>query len=130
MNFLLPFKEYFFVALSVAILIFFLLIEHKINNLKDELTLRDLEIEKYKTTIAYLGSSIDACKSTLTKQNEAVELGKVDIKAKEDALQKIKKQPVEVRYKVIYKDIPKIEIKSNECDDIKSMLDSIKESGL
>jgi len=73
---------------------------------------------------------VSVCKSALAHQNEAIELQGVDIKTKEDALQELKTKPPDVRYKVIYKEIPTIETKSNECDDIKEMLDSIKASGL
>lgn len=130
MSLLLGAREYLFLGLSVVVLLMFGAKEYQINALENELLVMNLEIEKHKTTIAYLDSSIDVCKSTLTEQSEAVELGKVDIKAKEDALQKIKQQPPDVRYKVIYKDVPKIELKSNECDDIKEILDSIKAGGL
>lgn len=130
MNLLLGTKEYMLIGLSVIILLMFAAKEYQINALENELAVRDLEIEKYKTTIAHIEASVSVCKSTLAHQSEAIELQSVDIKTKEDALQKLKAQPANVRYKVIYKDVPKITIKSNECDDIKDILDSIKASGL
>lgn len=130
MNLLLGTKEYMLIGLSVIILLIFVAKEYQINALENEIVVRDLEIEKYKTTIAHVEASVSACKSTLAHQNEAIELQRVDIKTKEDALKKLKAQPTDVRYKVIYKDVPKITIKSNECDDIKEILDSIKASGL
>jgi len=89
-----------------------------------------LEIENYKTTLAHLEASVSVCTYSLKKQNEAIELQSINIKSKEEKLRELKAQPPDVRYKVIYKEIPKIDIKSNECDDIKEMLDNIKESGL
>lgn len=130
MSLLLGTKEYIFIGLSVIVFLFFGVKEYQINTLKNELVIRDLEVEKYKTTVAYLEASVSVCKSTLTHQNEAIELQSVDVKTKEDALQKLKTKPPDVRYKVIYKDVPKIELKSNECDDIKEILDSIKAGGL
>ena len=130
MNLLLGTKEYMLIGLSVIILLMFAAKEYQINALENELVVRDLEIEKYKTTIAHIEASVSVWKSTLAHQNEAIELQRVDIKTKEDALQELKTKPPDIRYKVIYKDIPKITIKSNECNDIKEILDSIKESGL
>ena len=130
MNLLLGTKEYMLIGLSVIILLMFAAKEYQINALENELVVRDLDIEKYKTTIAHIEASVSVCKSTLAHQSEAIELQSVDIKTKEDALKKLKAQSADVRYKVIYKDVPKITIKSNECDDIKDILDSIKASGL
>lgn len=130
MNLLLGAREYMLIGLSVIILLMFAAKEYQINALEDEITVRDLEIEKYKTTLAHLEASVNACTYSLKKQNEAIELQSLDIKSKEEKLREIKSQPPDVRYKVIYKDIPKIDIKSNECDDIKEMLDNIKENGL
>ena len=130
MNLLLGTKEYMLIGLSVIILLMFAAKEYQINDLENELVVRDLDIEKYKTTIAHIEASVSVCKSALAHQNEAIELQGVDIKTKEAALQELKTKPPDVRYKVIYKEIPTIETKSNECDDIKEMLDSIKASGL
>lgn len=130
MEFLNPFKEYLFVGLVVAVFLVFGAKEYQINALENEIILRDLEIEKYKTTLAHVEASVSVCKSTLARQNEAIELQSVDVKEKEEKLRELKAQPPDVRYKVIYKEIPNIETKSNECNDIKAILDSIKESGL
>ena len=130
MNLILGTKEYLLLGLSVVVLLMFGAKEYQINALEKELVVRDLEIEKHKTTIAYIDASVSVCKSTLAHQNEAIEFQGVDLKIKEDALQKLKTKPPDVRYKVIYKDVPKIELKSNECDDIKEILDSIKAGGL
>jgi len=106
MNLLLGTKEYMLIGLSVIILLMFAAKEYQINDLENELVVRDLDIEKYKTTIAHIEASVSVCKSALAHQNEAIELQGVDIKTKEDALQELKTKPPDVRYKVIYKEIP------------------------
>lgn len=130
MNLILGAKEYLFIGLSVVVLLMFGVKQYQISELEDEVMMRDLEIEKYKTTVAHLDSGVRECNTTLARQNEIVSLNAVEIADRERKLKELKAHPPDVRYKVIYKEIPTIDVKSNECEDVKKMLDSIKESGL
>ena len=64
-------------------------------------------------------------KSSLDKQSLLVEQMRADYDASVDKLNKWKAKPAEVRYEVIYKTINK-ELKSNECKDVTSSIDTIK----
>ncbi len=130
MNLFMSYREYLFLGLSVVVLLMFGVKEYQINTLENELLVRDLEIEKYKTTLAHLEASVSVCNASIKMQNETIAVNEADIKKREEKLRELKSQPPDVRYKVIYKEIPKIDLKSNECDDIKAILDNIKESGI
>ena len=130
MNLILGAKEYLFIGLGVVVLVMFGVKEYQISELEREVVVRDLEIEKYRTSVAYLEGSLGDCNASLSRQNEEIAKNAAAIEDKERKLKELKAHPPDVRYKVIYKEIPTIDVKSNECEDIKKMLDSIKESGL
>lgn len=67
--------------------------------------------------------------SAVKSQNDKIEQYRVDIEAKKEEYEKLLGQEPEIRYKTVYKSVPNIEVKSDECEDIKKLLDSIRDAG-
>jgi len=104
--------------------------KYEISNLEDEVIGLQLELSQEKTKVLTLGNSLEGCKTSLERQNEIIESQKIDMTDREAKLRALKSLPPKVRYEIVYKAIPSIELKSDECDDVKKVLDEIKESGL
>ena len=75
---------------------------------------KELAIEK--------ANSITA-KATIESQNNAIESQKVEYSEKLQELEDWKNQPPEIKYKEVIK---YREVKSNECEDIKNVINSIR----
>ena len=75
---------------------------------------KELAIEKANNVTA---------KATIKSQNDAIENQKVELSEKLQELQEWKNQPPETRYKEVIK---YKEVKSNECEDIKNIINSIR----
>ena len=87
-----------------------------LNNYINDLKLEISNLEKDKLELVY---SID-------KQNNTILAMEVDLENKLKELEEYKLLPPEVKYKTIYKEIPAITKKSDECADIKEVLNSLK----
>lgn len=74
------------------------------------------------------GNEVSLNKAIMT-QNLAISKYELDLKSKTDEYMTLLNQPPEVRYETVYKKIPSIKVKSNECDDIKKLLDDIRTAG-
>lgn len=85
--------------------------ESTIDRLTESNSKKDLEVDRYRLSIS--------------NQNAKIEKLRLDKEKAEADLANWKKLPKEVRYEVIYKYINKEIIKSEECDDIKSILNSL-----
>ncbi len=104
--------------------------KYEIVTLEDEVRDLQLELSQEQTKTLALGNSLEGCKTSLERQNEIVESQKTDMADREAKLKALKSLPLKVRYETVYKAIPSIELKSNECDDVKKVLQEIRESGL
>ena len=87
-----------------------------LSNYNNKLKLEISNLEKDKLELVY---SID-------KQNNTILAMEVDLENKLKELEEYKLLPPEVKYKTIYKEIPAITKKSDECADIKEVLNSLK----
>ena len=68
-------------------------------------------------------------KAALDIQNEKITSMEIDLEERTAKYQELLNQPPEIRYEVIYKKVPSIEVKSNECKEIKKLIDDIRYSG-
>jgi len=89
----------------------------------------DKEIVKANSKAYIQQKSINECKDTIDTQNDSIEALAIDYEHNFNKLQELQNKPDKIRYKVIYKEIPTIEVKSNECEDIKTLLDDIRSTG-
>jgi hypothetical protein len=69
--------------------------------------------------IVLLKSNNISLKASLNEQNKKIESNRLDYEQKLKQYEDWKKQPVEVKYQYITK-----EVKSNECEDIKKSIDN------
>jgi len=104
--------------------------KYEISNLEDEVAGLHTKLSLEQTKALTLSNSLEGCKTSLERQNEIVESQKIDMADREAKLIALKSLPPKVRYERVYKAIPSIELKSDECDDVKKVLREIRESGL
>ena len=83
-------------------------------------------VSEYETLVAKLEASNAQSKALIAKQNEAIEEITTDKELALNKLEEWRAKPPKIRYEVIYKD--REVIKSNECDDIKSRLDDVRDT--
>ena len=109
-TFLTKYKGY--IILIIGLVIYFFALNNYISNLK----LKIAVLEKDKIELNFV----------LDNQNKALESIRIDRDNRLKELEYIKSLPPEIKYKTIYKEIPKIIEKSDNCEDIKEVLNSLK----
>ena len=97
------------------------------------LTTTKLQLE---TKVAQLETSLVVCstnklavENALSSQNEKVEAMRVDNEVALKKYQELVEKPPEIRYEVVYKKVPTIGVKSDECEEIKKLVDDIRNAG-
>lgn len=93
-----------------------------INSLTDELESTKADLVVSKSNEVRLLSSISA-------QNEQIAKNEIDLQTKTNEYLALMAKPDRVRYKYVYSKIPTIGVKSNECNDIKKLIDDIRTAG-
>lgn len=88
------------------------------------------ELEKVQASYSEQGKELAiekanniTAKATIESQNRAIESQKVEYSEKLQELEDWKNQPPEVKYKEVIK---YREVKSNECEDIKNIINNIR----
>ena len=97
------------------------------------LTTAKLQLE---TKVAQLETSLVVCntnkltiENALSSQNERVEAMRVDNEIALKKYQEVIEKPPEIRYEVVYKKVATIGVKSDECEEIKKLVDDIRNAG-
>lgn len=109
---------------GLVLMIFVAFVYNSFQSKKLEIATLKQEISIKEVFIAKLESSNAQIKLLTTKQNESIEAMTVD---RDEALFKLEKWralPPKIKYEVIYKD--REVVKSNECDDIKSVINDVR----
>ena len=96
----------------IGLILCFFALDKYIGNLK----LKIATLEKDKIELNFV----------LDNQNKALESIRIDRDNRLKELEYIKSLPPEIKYQTIYKEIPKILEKSDKCEDIKEVLNSLK----
>ena len=104
------------IALLAGLYFYIHSLKVQIDDLQDNL--KDSYVET-----ANLQLQSERYRNALDIQNKEIKLMGINAQVAKEKLSKWKAKPAEVRYKVIYK-IRKV--KSNDCEDIKTQLDSIR----
>lgn len=110
-------KFYNIIIVVLSTLLVSLLIAIYFLNLNRESLVKDLNDKNLK--IVLLESNNTTLKASLDEQSKKVEENRLDYEQKLKQYEDWKKQPVEVKYQYITK-----EVKSNECEDIKKSIDN------
>ena len=113
-----------YAGIGLAVMIVMALVYNSFQSKKLEVSMLKQEIATKEIFIAKLESSNAQSKLLMTKQNESIDAMTVDRDEALFKLEKWKSMPPKIRYEVIYKD--REVIKSNECDDIKSVIDDVR----
>ena len=96
----------------IGLILYLFLLDRYVSNLK----LKIAVLEKDKIELNFI----------LDNQNKALESIKIDRDNRLKELEHIKSLPPEIKYQTIYKEIPKILEKSDKCEDVIDVLNSLK----
>lgn len=125
MNFLTTYKNYVIIGIVISMLtiiliesIYIKIQSSKINFLQEKITEIKLDLSNEKANNTTLRSSIK-------DQNQKIEEHKNNYDSKLREFQEWKDKPVEIKYKEIIKYQG---IKSNECKDIKNIINDIRDT--
>lgn len=110
-------KFYNVIIVILSTLLVSILITLYFINAKNESLLNVLN--EANKEIVLLKSNNISLKASLDEQNKKIESNRLDYEQKIEQYENWKKQPVEVKYQYITK-----EVKSNECEDIKKSIDN------
>lgn len=66
---------------------------------------------------------------SIDEQNKAIEELAVDKAKVDEAYRTLINKPEEVRFETVYVKVPSIGVKSDECKDIKKLIDDIRNAG-
>lgn len=110
-------KFYNVIIVILSTLLVSILITLYFVNAKNESLLNVLN--EANKEIVLLKSNNISLKDSLNEQNKKIESNRLDYEQKLEQYENWKKQPVEVKYQYITK-----EVKSNECEDIKKSIDN------
>lgn len=95
-----------------------------IGNLRLEAKVSDLESD-----LVVCKTNNVTVKSALDRQNEKIANMEIDLEERNAKYQELLNQPPEIRYKTVYEKVPSIEVKSDECKEIKKLIDDIRSAG-
>jgi len=87
------------------------------------------KVDALNSKLAIVESNELVLKKSIATQNEKVVKYEIDLQTKTEEYDKLVGQPPEIRYETVYKKVPNIKVKSNECKDIKKLLDDIRTAG-
>lgn len=113
-----------YAVMGLVLMIFVAFVYSSFQSKNLEIATLKQEIATKEIFIAKLESSNAQIKLLTTKQNESIETLKANRDEALLKLEKWKSMPPKIRYEVIYKD--REVTKSNECDDIKSVIDDVR----
>lgn len=94
------------------------------NTLKDEIDDLNISLNTTKSLLVVEKANNVTLKAALSSQNIEIEKNKIDLDEKKKELEEWKNKPPDIKYKTIEKIIKQGD--SNECENIKNMLDDIR----
>ena len=111
------------IILIVAVAVMFLIGGAYNYFIKSELEKVQAEYSKQTKELAVEKANNTALRASIENQNKAVEEIKVDLENNLKDFEEWKNKPIETKYKEVIK---YKEVKSNECEDIKNIINSIR----
>ena len=117
--------KYILIAIILIIITYITMLRSTVGRLENR-------IEELSAESIVSRQNLELCNMQLEKQNMLIEQQKQKYIKKVEEYEELKKVPKKVRYKTIYKTIYKTkkEKASNECKDVKSVLDAINNAVL
>lgn len=112
-----------YLLLGVAVTIVFLIGGAYTYFIKSELEKVQAEFSEQGKELAIEKANNTVIKATIESQNKAIDSQKVELAEKLQELEDWKNQPPEIKYKEVIK---YREVKSNECEDIKAVINSMR----
>lgn len=95
-----------------------------ISNLKNEIKDLELEIAQLNSKYATKNIELERLENVIATQNKAIAELKANEKEHLAKLEEWKNKPAKIKYKYIRETIP--EKKSNDCEDIKAVIDNVR----
>ena len=87
------------------------------------------EVEKTKAELVVAEVNQTTLANVIEDQNGEIEKIAVDLKSRNEEYTKLLNQPEKVRYRGVYETVGSIGVKSDECEDIKKLIDDIRSAG-
>ena len=87
------------------------------------------DLAEEQTARVVAEANVASLRGAVENQNAKIKSIEVDRDKNLTRYEELKKQPEKVRYRVIYEHISKLDTKSDECEDIKELLDEIRKAG-
>lgn len=89
----------------------------------------ETKVAELETSLVICNTNKVAVENALASQNDKVEAMRADSEAALRKYQELAEKPPEIRYEVVYKKVPTIGGKSDECEEIKKLVDDIRSAG-
>lgn len=90
---------------------------------------KDSQISILERDLVVCNTNNATLKNAITEQNTKVEALRVDYESNIAKYNELAQKPESVRFEKVFVKVPTIQVKSNECDDIKKLLDEISKEG-
>jgi len=87
-----------------------------IGNLEEEIVA--LKVSNALTVVQH-----NTLKDTLTKNNKRIQRLSTTLTAKQAALEEWKNKPPHIKYRTIYKELPDIDLRKDDCETLKNVVD-------
>lgn len=86
-------------------------------------------IDSLKEDLVLSKSNEMSLSKAIESQNLAISKYEIDLQNVTAGYVDLLSKPAEIRYETVYKKIPSIKVQSDECKDIKKLLDDIRTAG-
>ena len=123
MNFLTTYKNYIIIGIAISMLTIILIESIYIKLQSSKITFLQEKITEIKLDLSNEKANNTTLRSSIKDQNQKIEEHKNNYDSKLREFQEWKDKPAEIKYKEIIK---YQEIKSNECKDIKNIINDIR----
>ena len=123
MNFLTTYKNYIIIGIVISMLTIILIESIYIKLQSSKITFLQEKITEIKLDLSNEKANNTTLRSSIKDQNQKIEEHKNNYDSKLREFQEWKDKPAEIKYKEIIK---YQEIKSNECKDIKNIINDIR----
>lgn len=114
------FFKYTTIGLGIALGALFIIYQLRVGGLKSEVLEMQLELRTSEMNYSTI-------KSSLKEQVSIIDAMKIEMDVKDSEIQKWKEQPPEVRYNVIYKNLPvDINLTKDTCETTSDVISSLR----
>lgn len=90
---------------------------------------KNMQISQLQTDLVVEKTSKEGLKKAIEEQSAKITKYRLDLESVETRYKELEAKPAEIRFKTVYEKIPSIKVESDDCKDIKKLLDDITSTG-